>query len=95
MQPSTETSYRSYDITTLNKSQETPCTFDKSPPLAHATAKRGRDGVWGWTVAVCPHCGQKHAHGGGDGEFPAFLGHRVSHCRTGRNAGYILVEMAK
>jgi hypothetical protein len=84
-----------HGITNIDNEQATlsksPNSFAISPPAA-ATAKRGRDGTWGWTVAACPHCGKKHFHGGGDGERPAFLGHRISHCITGKNVGYVLVE---
>ncbi len=40
--------------------------------------KRGTSGVWGVTV-ICPYCGLRHLHGGGNGDKPK-LGSRLSHC---------------
>jgi hypothetical protein len=47
-------------------------------PTVTATPRRGRDG---WVLKLtCPHCGETHTHGGGDGPV-ARGGHRVAHCR--------------
>lgn len=52
-----------------------------------------RDEVTGSVRAYvkCPHCGDVHIHGAGQGEGSPDLGHRVSHCVTCETAGYTLV----
>jgi len=47
-------------------------------PKVKTRAVRGRDGVWDLYI-TCPYCGEKHHHGGGDGDRP-ILGFRVAHC---------------
>jgi hypothetical protein len=62
-------------------------------PIVIATARRGREC---WLLELtCPHCGEKHTHGGGDGPVPQG-GHRVAHCRnsTGKGKGYF-IELAE
>jgi hypothetical protein len=62
-------------------------------PLAAVTvvwSARGR--YWAVTVELCPLCGERHHHGGGDGSEPA-LGDRVAHCNQHRG-DYELVETA-
>jgi len=52
--------------------------------------ERQLDGVWDCLV-VCPHCGDRHQHGGGTGRTPG-LGHRLSHCIRGdQRDDYLLV----
>lgn len=48
-----------------------------------------RNHLWTLTVEKCPHCNQRHTHGGGDGTVP-ILGDRAAHCVDGRG-GYELV----
>lgn len=48
-----------------------------------------RNHLWTLTVEKCPHCNQRHTHGGGDGIVP-ILGDRAAHCVDGRG-GYQLV----
>lgn len=48
-----------------------------------------RNILWTLTVEKCPHCNQRHTHGGGDGAVP-ILGDRAAHCVDGRG-GYQLV----
>lgn len=57
-------------------------------PIVTATASRVR-GCWILEI-VCPHCGRRHTHGGGDGPVPS-AGHRVAHCRHPRARGYFIV----
>jgi hypothetical protein len=45
-----------------------------------AKATWENEGVWTLEV-VCPICGEKHFHGGGNGAEPD-LGYRVAHCFT-------------
>lgn len=71
---------------------------DQYPPEAWPRvptyAKRDTDGVWNLFV-LCPFCGDRHEHGGGDDEAPG-LGHRLSHCVHGRQGGeYVLVAGPK
>src|ERR1044071_8078779 len=54
-------------------------------------------GYW-WIVPKCPLCGDRHVHGGGNGDKDPrrFLSHRVGHCLTRTlesERGYILVEL--
>jgi hypothetical protein len=56
-------------------------------PIVIATAHRVR-GVWIIKV-ICPYCGGKHTHGGGDGPVP-HVGHRIAHCRDGTTRGYFI-----
>jgi len=44
-------------------------------------AVRRADGIWDLIIPLCPYCGKRHTHGGGDGSVP-FYGPRVSHCRN-------------
>jgi len=56
-----------------------------------ATARRGREC---WLLELtCPHCGEKHTHGGGDG-LMAQGGHRIAHCRNSTGKGYF-IELAE
>lgn len=56
-------------------------------PTVTATPHRGRDG---WVLELtCPHCGETHTHGGGDG-LMAQGGHRVAHCRRLHGVGYFI-----
>lgn len=55
-----------------------------------ATHTNHRSGIRTVTIA-CPYCNQHHTHGWPLGTGAAGLGHRVSHCYTGRpNKGYNL-----
>ncbi|TQE91480.1 MAG: hypothetical protein FKY71_20200 [Spiribacter salinus] len=45
----------------------------------HGRRKRTRYATW--VVRSCPFCGERHEHGGGDGDPREFLGYRESHCR--------------
>lgn len=56
-------------------------------PCAVAEAQHGREG-W-WLTLTCPHCGERHLHGGGDGEAPDG-GHRVAHCRNLHGKSYFI-----
>jgi hypothetical protein len=60
-------------------------------PIVIATARRGRE-CW-FLEIVCPHCGQRHQHGGGDGLVPQ-SGHYVAHCRNSTGKGYF-IELAE
>lgn len=57
----------------------------KRTPRIHGRANK----QWTVIVPVCPLCGKRHVHGGGDGETP-ILGDRANHCVDGRG-GYQLV----
>lgn len=60
-------------------------------PAVTATPRRGRDG---WILELtCPHCGEIHTHGGGDG-LVAQGGHRVAHCRHLHGVGYFIALSA-
>jgi hypothetical protein len=60
-------------------------------PIVVATSRRARDA---WIIKlICPHCGEKHTHGGGDGLMP-HVGHRVAHCRNSTGKGYF-IELAE
>jgi len=63
------------------------------PPIALATLERHATGYL-WIVPVCPHCHQRHTHGGGPlaGNPRDLLGHRVGHCIGMESSGYELVE---
>lgn len=62
-----------------------------SDPIVTATVRRGREC---WIIEIiCPHCGQRHQHGGGDGLI-AQGGHRVAHCHHLRGRGYF-IELAE
>ena len=61
-------------------------------PTVPATASLATDGVWRLALR-CPHCGERHLHGGGDGDSPEY-GHRQSHCAAGGGRGYSLVPVA-
>jgi hypothetical protein len=52
-----------------------------------------RDEVTGslYAYVKCPHCGDMHSHGAGQGDSPPILGNRLSHCVTCEPAGYSLV----
>ena len=41
-----------------------------------------------WIVSKCPHCGQRHVHGAGEGL-------RSSHCSEVSSGSYYLVEKAR
>jgi hypothetical protein len=41
---------------------------------------------------VCPHCGEIHLHGRGQGPEFKYEGHRASQCLTGDNNGYIILR---
>jgi hypothetical protein len=56
-------------------------------PIVFATSRRVR-GVW-IIKLTCPHCGEKHTHGGGGGLVP-HGGHRVAHCRNSTGKGYFI-----
>jgi hypothetical protein len=43
---------------------------------------------------TCPHCGEKHTHGGGDGPVPQG-GHRVAHCRNSTGGKGYIIELAE
>jgi len=59
-------------------------------PQIPAYAERHPDGVWSLFVH-CPFCGDRHLHGGGSDEVPAY-GVRQSHCaHHRRRGGYVLV----
>ena len=75
------------------KEKSLACHLDVAP-LAPARPMRGSNGTWTWTVLDCPYCHREHNHGGGNGETPALLGHRVVHCAVG-TPGYVLVEVAQ
>lgn len=53
----------------------------EAPPLAPATARLCRNGVWDLAVVACPFCGREHHHGGGSDEIPTF-GSRTAHCHA-------------
>ena len=54
-------------------------TAAHEPPRVEARAIRSPStGVWCLRV-ICPFCGKKHWHGGGDDDKP-FYGYRVSEC---------------
>jgi hypothetical protein len=56
-------------------------------PIVFVTPRRGREC---WILELtCPHCGEIHRHGGGDG-LVAQGGHRVAHCRENRGRGYFI-----
>lgn len=56
-------------------------------PTVTAAPRRGRDG---WILELtCPHCGETHTHGGGDG-LVAQGGHRIAHCRRLHGVGYFI-----
>lgn len=43
-------------------------------------------------IDCCPHCGQRHSHGGGLTSEPPALGHRAAHCQLeDTGLGYVLV----
>jgi hypothetical protein len=56
-------------------------------PTVTATSRRVR-GVW-IIKLTCPHCGEKHTHGGGTGLVPHGE-HRIAHCRDGTTRGYFI-----
>lgn len=60
------------------------CTATR-PPRQHGRENK----QWSLVVEKCPHCGERHTHGGGFDDEP-ILGHRVSHCVDG-TGGYWLV----
>ena len=51
-------------------------------------------GQWRWVVDECPHCNQRHEHGGGriDEDPHKALSHRIAHCHSG---GYNLRAIEK
>lgn len=56
-------------------------------PIVIANPRRGREG---WILELtCPHCGEPHQHGGGNGVVAAG-GHRIAHCRHLRRRGYFI-----
>lgn len=63
-------------------------TYDDIPTVTPRVA-RSWDGTW-LLMIRCPWCGKLHTHGGGDGEEPGRFGARISHCRTGDQAVYII-----
>jgi hypothetical protein len=73
--------------------EKSPACHPDTAPLAPARPMRGSNGTWSWTVLDCPYCHREHIHGGGSGEKPALLGHRVVHCAVG-TPGYV-VEVAQ
>ncbi|MGI5134619.1 MULTISPECIES: hypothetical protein [unclassified Streptomyces] len=62
-------------------------------PQVKPTTARSWDGVWLLTVR-CPFCTKLHTHGGGDGDAPARFGGRISHCKTGDQGVYEIVDPA-
>lgn len=64
---------------------ETISDVPNAPTIAGRDAKTG---VWHLTC-LCPHCGERHHYGGGDGDTPR-IGHRAPHCSPPTNGGYIL-----
>lgn len=74
-------------------SLESQTTLIKTP-IAYAVPRRGRDGIWPLIVDRCPLCGQRHSHGGGNGDAPVF-GCRAAHCMTTGAGSYRLVEVRK
>lgn len=54
-------------------------------------ARRASDGVWGLIIKVCPLCGRRHLHGGGNGDTP-YYGYRAVHCVNG-TGDYDLVPL--
>lgn len=84
-----------FPVTDL-KNIETYCNpKDKRRKLAIDKRSYQRDGMWyvhpicvsagGASVdIICPYCGEIHRHGNTDG-------HRISHCRSNDNPGYIII----
>lgn len=72
-----------YALTPLGKQAARRALNVSKLPLAQATAKRARDGIWSLTVSTCPFCREKHQHGGGAGERPS-LGSRAADCHGGQ-----------
>src|SRR5579862_2856757 len=63
--------------------------------VAFALLEGGPDGVFFWTILLCPYCGRRHQHGGGVSDPRTVLTPRAAHCEnssTGRN--YVLVDAA-
>ncbi|GGS27809.1 hypothetical protein GCM10010221_26820 [Streptomyces parvus] len=57
-------------------------TVARASVIAHcrAYAARGCFGrYWVLVIDTCPHCAERHTHGGGPGRRPSF-GHRLAHC---------------
>lgn len=62
-------------------------------PVVPVSVERGRT-AWHLRIDKCPHCGQKHSHGGGPVVDAPQFGHRVSHCgheHDNAMRGYMLV----
>ena len=62
---------------------------DERPHIPRIRVYPRPDGVDGFIVPCCPHCGAAHAHGVGSG-------HRLGHCAKdipGRLVGYYLVPV--
>ena len=58
------------------RSMNAEISFDEIPKVK-TRAIRHR-GIWDLYI-ICPYCGRRHHHGGGDGDVPN-LGFRVAHC---------------
>ena len=59
-----------------------------------STYAQRRDGVWNLFI-LCPFCGDRHEHGGGNDATPG-LGSRLSHCSHGtQRSEYVLVPGPK
>jgi hypothetical protein len=72
----------------------------KAAPVVEAIVRRTRD-CWELIVEVCPFCGKRHQHGGGDPALPLKLGSpggSVAHCNVDGQVsiqGYILVRKGR
>lgn len=65
------------------------CSAMNEPEVEILEATRDKDGTW-QIVVICPFCGKKHYHGGGNGPEP-HLGGRAAHCLNGPPRGYVLL----
>lgn len=65
-------------------------TTKNKHPKVPAEAQRCSDGVWDLTI-ICPYCGKRHLHGGGNGPLP-FYGFRAPHCGALRDYELVPVK---
>lgn len=66
--------------------------YECPPPCVPVEHVRAAGGQWFLIVEVCPFCGCRHWHGGGNGDAHGLYGHRSAHCGCWFDTpGYILI----